>query len=127
MYKEIIICIVIIVLIVVSNVCLQNYTKNSAQDFTSSLSELKENLIDEDTENVKQNLSKCKDQWDDINDKMAFYIEHDELEKVKNNLVALEGFVEVDDFDTSVNELNKCMFSLEHIADKYALRLDNIF
>ena len=58
---------------------------------------------------------------------MAIYIEHDELEKVKTDMVALEGFIEVEDYETGINELNKSVYVLQHISDKYSFSLVNVF
>ena len=45
----------------------------------------------------------------------------------KTDLVALEGCIEVEDYDTSINELNKCVYILEHIKQKHEFSLINIF
>ena len=50
-----------------------------------------------------------------------------EGEKVETNLSALEGFIAVKDFKTGISELNKSIFVLEHIADKYDFSLVNVF
>lgn len=58
---------------------------------------------------------------------MAYYIEHDELEKVETNLTALKSFVDSNEYVDAMSELDKSVFVLKHIEDKYAFNLQNIF
>ena len=127
MYRELIISITVIVTLFTVNFFLQDYTKKSVTSITYDLKELKNDLKEKNVENIEPKLSTIKNEWNGIYDKLAAYIEHDELEKVKTNMVAMEGFIEVEDYDTGINELNKSMYVLEHIADKYDFNFINIF
>lgn len=127
MLREAVISIIVIVAVVSLDYFLQDYTQNSIDVMTNSLSELKEKLLIEDEESINSKITEIENKWEEINNKMSFFIEHDELEKVKTDLVALKGFIEVKDYNTAVNELNKSIFVLEHIADKYDFTLVNIF
>lgn len=127
MFKEIVISIIVIIVIFTLDYFLQDYTKNSVETMTSKLEELKDNILAKNKEAVSNNVEDINNTWEDIQYKLSFFIEHDELEKVKTDFVALEGYIEVQDYNTSVNELNKSIFVLEHISDKYAFNLVNIF
>ncbi len=127
MYKEIIICAVVIISIVTLNWFLQDYTKNSMSYIISELQELKEDIKQEDVEKTKTKMEQIKNEWHEKFKVLAIFIEHDELEKVETDLSALEGFIEVEDYKTGINELNKSIFVLEHIADKYDFSLVNVF
>ncbi len=67
------------------------------------------------------------DSWEKLDDKMAYYIEHDELEKVKTALTAIKSYVEVEEYNQSVESIDKCIYILEHIKESEKLSLDNIF
>ena len=127
MYREVIICAVVIITIVTINWFLQDYTKNSMSFIIGELEELKEDIMQEDIERVENKMKQIKDDWHEKFKILAIFIEHDELEKVETDLVALEGFIEVEDYKTGINELNKSIFVLEHIADKYDFSLVNVF
>lgn len=126
-YREVIICAVVIITIVTINWFLQDYTKNSMSFIIGELEELKEDIMQEDIERVENKMKQIKDDWHEKFKILAIFIEHDELEKVETDLVALEGFIEVEDYKTGINELNKSIFVLEHIADKYDFSLVNVF
>ena len=127
MLKEIIISILVIVLIFTLDFFLQNYTKDSVEVMTGKLEILRENLLKKDEEAILNNMQDINNNWEDIQYKLSFFIEHNEIEKVKTNLVALEGDIQVKQYDVSISELNKSIFVLEHISDKYAINLVNIF
>lgn len=131
MWKETIICIVIIILIIVGNIITQNYTIKSVQELSNKLYELKSELSSEQTdinkENIKDKMNGIEDAWESKHDKLAYFIEHDELEKVENNITAMKSFIETNEYAEAVSELDKSTFILKHIEEKYAFNLENIF
>ena len=127
MYKEIIICIFIIILIIGLDIFTQNYTKKSTIEITECLSELKNEIENENLENAKLKIEELDQKWDNKHDKLAYYIEHDELEKVDTAIVQVKSFVENDDIPSAIAELETGKFVLEHIERKYKFNLQNIF
>lgn len=131
MIKELIISIIIVVLIFVGNAVTENFTRESVDETKQSLSALREEIIKNEDE-VDVNITKEKiddihEQWDSRYEKLAYYIEHDELEKVKTELTGLRGYIEKEEYSEAVPELDKSVYILEHIKDKTALNLKNIF
>ena len=131
MQKEVIVCIFIIVLIIVGNVVTQNYTVESVESLADQLSDLKSDIFKEEEnierDSIKDKIKQIKDNWESRHDKLAYYIEHDELEKVETNLTSLGSFIEANENSEAVSELDKSVFVLKHIEDKYAFNLQNIF
>ena len=89
--------------------------------------EAEENGEEEVKENIKNKKEEIKKEWENIHDKLAYFIEHDELEKVKTDLTALNSFIETKEYAEAISELDKCVFVLKHIEDKYAFNLQNVF
>ena len=131
MTKELIISIIIVVLIFVGNAVTENYTRESIDETKQSLSTLREEIIKNEDEvdiNItKEKIDNIHEQWDSRYEKLAYYIEHDELEKVKTELTGLRGYIEKEEYSEAVPELDKSVYILEHIKDKTALNLKNIF
>ena len=50
-----------------------------------------------------------------------------ELEKVETELIAIKSYIETQDYEESISELDKSVFVLKHIEDKYAFNLQNVF
>ena len=131
MYKETIFSIIIIIIVVVGNIVTQNYTHYSVKKVTSELEQLKQELSTE-TEKINWNESENKFEnmqkdWRKDFEKLAYYIEHDELEKVDNNLTGLKSYIETKEEVEAINELEKSVFVLKHIEDKTRMNLKNIF
>lgn len=131
MIKELIISIVIVVLIFIGNAFTENYTKESVEETSNNLAELREEIIKNEDE-VNFELSKDKideiyEKWNAKHEKLAYYIEHDELEKVKAGLTGLRGYIEKQEYSEAIPELDKNVYILEHIKDKTAFNLKNIF
>ena len=127
MYKETIICIFIIILIIGLDIITQNYTQKSTIEITDCLSKLKDEIENENLENAKLKIEEFDNKWDNRHDKLAYYIEHDELEKVDTAIVQVKSFVENDDIPSAMAELETGKFVLEHIERKYKFNLQNIF
>ena len=134
MKKEIIICIIVVIAISIGNIITQQYTKESVSTLSNDLEELKldlNNKIKNEEEKANDELSNSIDKitkdWESRHDKLAYYIEHNELEKVEDNLTGLDSLVSTEEYAEAIKELDKCIFILRHIEEKYAFNLENIF
>ncbi len=129
MTKELVICIIIVVLIFAGNAITQGYLNKSVTVITENLDELKEEIVKEEVniELAKNTIENIYNNWEDRNKKLAYYVEHDELEKVNTGLTGLKAYIEMEEFSESVPELEKTVFVLEHIKNKYIVNLKNVF
>ena len=129
MKKELVICIFIIAVIIILNIVTQSYTKECVSQMNERLDILKEASLEEDIEeeNITTEINNIENKWNLLQEKLAFYIEHDELEKVETQIFAMKGFAEIKKCDEIVPELDKCIFILEHIQDKTVLNIKNVF
>lgn len=131
MKKELIICILIIIFIIIGNVVTQNYTKESVARMNEKLDVLKAASLDaqvgEKNPELASKVDEIENEWNAYQEKLAYYIEHDELEKVESQIYTIKGFSEVEKYDEIIPELEKCTFILEHIQDKTKINIKNIF
>ena len=132
MYKEIIIIIAILVLVLTLNYITQNYTKFCVSEISSDLNSLRGKIEagiekEENSKDFENSINNIHDKWDEMYKKLAFYIEHDELEKVETFLTNIRSNIETDELEHSVENLDACIFVLQHIQDKEKFSLANIF
>ena len=129
MFKETIICIVIVMTIVLGNNITQNYTKESVSELSSDLMTIREDVSKKDRENekIQKEAEEIYQQWGKRHNQLAYYIEHDELEKVETELIAIKSYIETEEYEEAISELDKSVFILKHIEDKYAFNLQNVF
>lgn len=127
MLREGIICIVIVIMIFIGNIVTQNYTKSSVEELSKNLEELRIDLEKENNEKaILDKIDKVNQEWRNRHDKLAYYIEHKELELVETNMTVLKSFIETKEYKEAINELDKSVFELKHIQDKYAFNLENV-
>lgn len=153
MYKELVISAIIVISIFVLDYITQKYTDNVINDAIQDLNTIKlalkerkeEGLNEEENEKEEANegeeeiekldedekiLKQASDnyeKWLKYHKRLAFYIEHNELEKVETNYVAGKSFIENAKYEDAMSEVEKTIFVLQHINDKYSINLENIF
>lgn len=137
MYKELIIVIIIIIAVITVDITTQNYTKECIGSMQGDLSNLKQSIVEnnqngEDIENSKSDeITKIADRvinnWNNIREKLVYYLEHDELEKVSSQLYQIKGLIDIQEESESIPEIDKCEFILNHIIEKEAFNFKNIF
>lgn len=127
MHKEVVICVILVILIIIGDIITQKYTKNTVNYITNELEILKQSLLDEAKDKADNEISKIDNKWKDAHDKLAYYIEHDELEKVETNFTACKSLTNTCEYGQAISELEKTIYVLDHITDKYSFNLVNIF
>lgn len=128
MKKEFIICTIVIVAVITLNAITGNYTKDSVLIIKEELDSVKVEIEQRGEKNrIIEKVSKVKEKWDNRYNKLAYYIEHDELEKVELYLVGMDSNIKLEEYAQAMEELNKCIYILEHLEDKYSFNLKNIF
>lgn len=127
MRKEIIIVFIIIIMIFATDILTQNFTKKSISLINEKLDNIKTTIINNETNDLNSEIKNLDENWTDINNKMSFYIEHDELEKVNTSIVKIKSYIEFEEYSEAVPELEECKYILDHIKEKQRLKIINLF
>lgn len=126
MFKEVMISIIIIVLIFSLDIITQTYTMASVAETSSELNNLK-GKIENQNNNLDIDIDKISNNWEKRRQKLSYFIEHDELEKVETNLTNIKSYIESAEFNMAISSIDEAKFILEHIKEKNAFNLENIF
>ena len=127
MYKEFIIIIIVIALVISLDILTNNYTKNTVAIMSEELNILRKNILDKNTEEAQAKMLEIKEKWEKRYNVLAYYIEHDELEKVETQLTALAADLNSKELPHCINDLDTTIFILEHIQEKEKFDLKSIF
>ncbi len=129
MYKEAIICITVLIIIFGLNYITEKNTDSTVQAMYENLKIVREDILKENPnkEVAMQHAIDAYNKWEDKDDVMAYYIEHNELEKVKTALTSMRSFVETEEYVQGVEAIDRCMYILDHIYEREKVSLDNIF
>ncbi len=130
--KEISISLIIIIIIFAFDISTQNYTSKAVYEMTENLENVKHEITtsevnEESLKNLMQKAEQIKKDWKEKYSVLAYYIEHDELEKVETNISSVISFIENKEYSLAINQIDIAIFVLEHIEDKYQISMENIF
>ena len=129
MYKELVISIIIVIAIFCLNKVTQDNTESTIAQVTEKLQMLRNDVLKGDIDNTEANnkAKEAYDKWEELDDIMAYYIEHDEIEKVTTLVTSIKSFTETEEYAQVVEGIDKCIYILEHIEEREKIKLDNIF
>ena len=100
MLKEFVICTIILILIFVGNGITQGYSRSSIEDINEKLVDLREEMNKEEIndEEVVKKEEEIDKQWEEMFSRLAYYIEHEELEKVSKNLENIKTYISLKEY-----------------------------
>lgn len=129
MYKELVISIIILLFIFGLNHITQKNTDKTVEQVTQKLQVTREEVLKKEPDNAQatEKINNAYEKWEELDDVLAFYVEHDELEKVKTALTSAKSYIEVEEYTECVEAVDKCIYILDHIHEREMFRLDNIF
>lgn len=127
MYKEVIIIIVVIALVLGLDIISNNYLKEAVVQLSNALNELRIPILEENQEEAQKQMLIVKDKWKEKYNVLVYYIEHNELEKVETELVRLASDIDMEEYKHCINELNTSIFILEHIQQKEKFDITSMF
>ena len=81
----------------------------------------------DDKEKIKKAEEEISKQWEEMFSRLAYYIEHEELEKFSKNLENIKTYIRIEKYEEAIKEIREGIFILNHIEDKYSFNLQNIF
>ena len=127
MIKEILICIIIVTGIIGLELFTQNFTEKTVKEITGGFSKIESEIVKQNIEQINIEIDKISDKWEEKQKRLAYYIEHDELEKVHTAIVTMKSYIKTNDFSSAMAELEEGKFVIEHIKEKNSFNLQNIF
>ena len=134
MVKEFFICTIILILIFIGNGITQGYSRSSIENINEKLANLREEMNKEEMnkeemnhEEIVKKEEEIDKEWEEMFSRLAYYIEHEELEKVSRNLENTKTYIKLKEYDNATKEINEGIYILNHIEDKYSFNLQNIF
>lgn len=125
MKKEIVLCVVIVLSIITGDIFLQNHTNNSLNKINEKLSVLRSEIKETDNFDMKK-IEEIDNEWEESFEVLTCYLEHEELEKIKTQLVIISAGMELNDKEYVFEEIDRAIYIINHIETKQKLKLDNI-
>lgn len=132
MKKEIIISIIVIAVVIIADITTSKITDSKITDMNNKLAMMKETINGrgEDLESNEEILNQArniKNTWEEYNNVLSYYIEHEELEKVGTEVNCLYNYADCNDDKQGLDSITRLEFILEHISEKHDFTLNNFF
>lgn len=124
-FKQIIIIISLIVIIIIADILTNNMTKSYIQKIKEKLENI-EYLI-EGKKDLGNSAEELKNRWKEYEEKLSYFLEHDEIEKVSLNINLINKQVNIEKFEDALETIAETKYLLDHIKEKNELKINNIF
>ena len=125
--KEYFIIIIILAMVFV----IENITSKSLEESINWMSNgitSIENKMNENKEyEAQKEFYELEEKWNGNIDTLALFVEHNELEKISNDVVIIESNFETNEKEKVMENIAELKFMLSHIGEKNKLKLKNIF
>ena len=126
-FKEYVIIAVIVVIILLTDYWTDKNLSDATRFLKDSMIEIEQKVKDENMNEAQDEFFNVKEEWKSRGEKLALFVEHNELEKVNKNVELLVANFESGDKDELLENVADLKFILEHIEEKNQLKLKNIF
>lgn len=137
--KEFFLVIFIIVFIVSLEIITNNISKNSVDKIYKEINFINEdlesayikkennNLEEAEKKALEEKIENLKNNWFEEQDKLSFFFEHDELEKVSKCVIVLEENAKNEEYTDALEDGKEFVYWLNHFKEKDSMELKNIF
>ena len=126
--KEIIIIFFILVFVLGMEFITSKITQKSLEKIKSQISELEKMIKENDEkENTLEKLQKIAKEWDKIENYLAFFTEHNELEKIREDIVSMKANLESGEISDFLEKVSHMKFRLECVQNKQKMKWNHIF
>ena len=129
-FKEIIVLTTISVFLIVSDTCITKFTQNSIDEINTKVDSILEKALNEENYIKDDEIKKINDlenSWKEIENKLAYFTEHDELEKVTVDINTIKAYAEADLQKDAYEKMKELKYRIEHIKAKQKFKLNNMF
>lgn len=127
--KEFTIIFIILIIIVGGAIYTNNYLNDSSQKMVSMLEDLKQKVghKENNMEELKTEVEKVYNEWENTEKKWAFIVLHSELDLIETSFVKMKAQIEEGELKKSMEEIETSIFLVNHISEKEKFCLKNIF
>ena len=127
--KEFTIIFIILIIIVGGAIYTNNYLNDYSQKMVSMLEDLKQKVghKENNMEELKTEVEKVYNEWENTEKKWAFIVLHSELDLIETSFVKMKAQIEEGELKKSMEEIETSIFLVNHISEKEKFCLKNIF
>ncbi len=124
---KVIVIIVFMIVILVLNWLVGSYTDKAINNMEAGVAQLKKTLLAGNYEESKKQSEKLRDNWNEYENKFAYFMDHEEIEKLSVKVAAIAENASNKEYELALEDSIETKFLLEHVKDKLKWKLNNVF
>lgn len=126
-WKKIVLIISILIFVIILDLLLYFKTDKLMDNTQNDLITLEKKIDENNVEESKKAADKLNKNWEDTENILSFFIEHEEIENVSLKIVTIKENTKNEEFEDALEDIAETKHLLEHIKSKYNFNLKNIF
>lgn len=123
--KPLLISLIIVIIVFILDFITVNNTKNTVEFFNEKLDEI-DNILSQEEVPIDKADELVKE-WEKRSKLMSYYLEHDEIEKIGNDITLIQKQVSIEDIDDARQSISETKFLFYHLQEKQILNIENFF
>lgn len=124
-YKPILLASIIVIFVIILDFITVNNTKKIIGNMNEKLDKI-DNLLS-DNKSAVDSANDLLENWEKSYKLMSYYLEHDEIEKIGNNINLIQKQIEIEDYDDARQSITETKFLFDHLEEKQILNIENFF
>lgn len=124
---KIVVVLISIVMIVIMNILIGKYTDKNIDDMGAKVDSLRQSLGDSNFDKSKKQSKELRNDWEKYEDKFAYFMDHEELEKLTLKIIIVDENLRNEDYERAIEDIIEVKFLLQHIKEKLKFKLSNVF
>ena len=125
--REYLIIIIILVIVFVTEYVTSKNLGEAVQWMRDGITSVENKMSENKETEAQEEFRELQNKWKAQSESLALFVEHNELEKVSNDIVIIGANFETNETDKVAENIAELKFMLEHIEEKNQLKLKNIF
>jgi hypothetical protein len=101
--------------------------RNDANNLGEKISTIEKSTKQEDWSMAEKNLNSVIDEWPKVENKWSVILDHAEIDNIEDALIKVAAFIKAKDSTSALAELASLKNFINHIPEKEAFNLKNIF
>ena len=129
--KDTLIIIIILLLIILGNHFTNKYLKDTTDELVKNLTQLREHVIEaketDERDNIKDEMEKMEESWEKTSEIWSVIVMHQEIDNIEQALIKTKSIINDGNIEDAIPEIETAIFFVQHVKQREALMLKNIF
>lgn len=115
------------IVIILSGILINSYLDKSSKIIENGIDRIEADIRERDWEAAKLDFTQVSSKWNKTKIIWSMLVDHIEVDNIDSTLSRIQSHIQTRDYSLSLSEISALRLFVEHIPEKEALSLKNIF